>query len=33
VLARSYASAADLRASLDTARLVMIEGEAAGPSH
>jgi len=30
VLARSYASAADLRAALDTAPLVMVEGEAAG---
>ena len=30
VLARSYASGAELRAALDAARLVMIEGEAAG---
>ena len=30
VLARSYASAADLRAALDAARLVMVEGDAAG---
>ena len=32
VLARSYASGAELRAALDAARLVMIEGEAAGSS-
>lgn len=30
VLARSYASGAELRAALDAARLVLIEGEAAG---
>lgn len=33
VPARSYASAADLRAVLDAAPLVIIEGEAAGHSH